>query len=53
MGDLLGNILLSILAILLPPIAAIIKVYSFLNEIIYKEKFFSVYLGRLYIPFFS
>ena len=29
MGDLAGKILLTILAILLPPVAAIIKVYFF------------------------
>jgi hypothetical protein len=28
MGDLLGNILLSILAFLLPPVAALIKVFN-------------------------
>jgi len=33
MGDLLGNLLLSILAIILPPVAALLKVFNFyLNE---------------------
>jgi hypothetical protein len=38
MGDLLGNILLSILAILLPPVAALIKVF---NSNFYLNKSFS------------
>jgi len=51
MGDLLGNLLLSILAIILPPVAALIKVFiTHLNESLF---FFlsNIYLGWMYNTF--